>query len=150
MSTKTFGKTPCHCKEYTLFVVDYDLHTGTAKLRVLRDGEPFAKRIIGVSFCYIPPTPSVEVIADKCCKQYCTNADGEFDVTFVADSLNNVRINVNIQLGSCGSDCCIRLTKCLSPNFQMEVCPMSYLSINENTSCNNNGCCNKPSPAVAV
>ncbi len=138
MSLK-FGKTPCHCKEYTLAVTEYSLTDGTATLVVYKDGAPFKKNVVGVSFCIVPPTPSVAVLVDKCCKQYVTDCDGKINVTFDANPLNQVRVNVNINLGGCGTDCCIRLTKCLSPQTQMDVCPLSYLSMDEHQSCG--GCC---------
>lgn len=143
MSTIKFGKTPCHCKEYTLQVVEYSLADGTATLGLFKDGVPLTKYVVGVSFCILPPSPSAEVIVDKCCKQYVTDCDGLFDVTFDANALNQVRINVNLNLGACGcgNGGCIRLTKCLSPLTLMDVCPLSYLSMDENVS--SGGCCSK-------
>ncbi len=141
--SKLFGKTPCHCKEYTASVLEFDLAEGTATVAIYKDGQPFKKHVVGVSFCIIPPTPSAEVLVDQCCKQYVTNCDGEIDVTFDANALNQVRINININLGGCGTDCCIRLTKCLSPATQMDVCPLSYLSMDEGQSCGTRCCANK-------
>ena len=141
MSSIKFGKTPCHCKEYTLTVLEHSLADGTATLAIYKDGAPFTKHIVGVSFCILPPTPSVDIIVDKCCKQYATDCDGKIQVTFDANPLNQVRINVNIALGGCQSNSCIRLTKCLSPDTQMDVCPLSYLSMDENQSCG--ACCGK-------
>lgn len=133
--SKRFGKTPCHNKEYTLEVVESNLADGTATLRIFRDGQPFQKHVVGVSFCILPPSPSTEIILDKCCKQYVTDCDGLFDITFLAGAMNNVRINVNIQLGACGGNCGIRLTKCLTPNTAMDVCPLEYLSMDEGVTC---------------
>lgn len=139
MSCQKFGKTPCHCKEYTLAVDEYSLEDGTATLTLYKDGAPFVNHVVGVSFCIIPPMPSVAILCDKKCKQQVTDKNGKIDVVFDANADNQIRINVNINLGGCRSDSCIRLTKCLSPNFQMDACPLSYLSMDEA----DGGCCGK-------
>ena len=140
---KRYGKTPCHCKEYTLEVVEHSLAEGTATLQIRRDGAPLPCQVVGVSFCIIAPNYCVEAVCDKCCKQYVTNKDGLVNVTFDANAENQVRINVNIQLGACSTDaqCCIRLTKCLAPREMMDACPLSYLSMNEGHQSCGKCCC---------
>jgi hypothetical protein len=121
-----------------------DLAAGTATLLIQKNGAPLQRVVVGLSFDIIPPAPSTEVLFARCCKQYHTDCDGIVNVTFTGDANEMVRINVNINLGTCSPtpNCtCIRLTECLSPPTFMGACPLAFLGQDQREQ-NRAECCN--------
>lgn len=122
---------PCHCHEFSLTIVDYDLEAQTANILLERDNKPYAEALIGVSSIIVPPE-GPHVINNTQCRSFTTDEDGLATVTYAGTGSadDQVLLSVNVRLNQCNTVACgcVKLTAILTPEILLGVSPLSYLA----------------------